>query len=59
MISSLIYEVSDFIYTIVRLSGRIVCGVYSWYNKRETNKLAFLEKRIIELEEQRNNILNT
>jgi len=55
MLSSIIYETFDLVYTLGRLAKRVVIGTYSFiYNKKtgEQERLRILEKRIIELEEQ-------
>ena len=54
MISSIIYETMDFIYTLGRFAGRIVKGALSWYSAPvQKNRLDCIDLRIIELEEQR------
>lgn len=53
MISSLIYETVDFMYTVGRISFHSIKGIYSWYFEKETIeqlKIRLLEERIYELE---------
>jgi hypothetical protein len=57
MLSTIIYETTDFIYTISRIAVHSVTKLYKWYYPpKELNRLDAIEKRIIELEEQRTNI---
>ena len=57
MLSTIIYETADFIYTISRITVNSVTKLYKWYYPpKELNRLDAIEKRIIELEEQRANI---
>jgi hypothetical protein len=52
MLSTLVYEAADFAYTLGRLVGRMVRGVFSLYSSPQ-NKLDVIEKKIKELEEER------
>ena len=57
MLSTIIYETADFIYTVSRIAVNSVTKLYKWYNPpTEQNRLDAIEKRISELEEQRENI---
>jgi hypothetical protein len=57
MISSIIYEAVDFVYIVGRITVRSITGLYKWYYpSKEFNRLDVIEKKIIELEEQRANI---
>ena len=58
MLSSIIYETVDLVYTIGRVSIRSIKTVYSWFSKKnketsEQLRVRLLEERISELEEQR------
>ena len=56
MISSIIYETFDFVYTLGRITIRGISGIYSWYTNKETPealKIRLLEENISELEAQR------
>jgi hypothetical protein len=58
MLSTLIYETVDFVYTISRVTYKSIRNLYKWYYKQnEKNQLDVIEKKIIELEEQRANLL--
>ena len=51
MLSTLIYETVDFVYTLARLTKRVIKGSYNWYYKIETEeqvKIKLLEERIVE-----------
>ena len=59
MISSIIYETVDFVYTLGRITVRGITGLYSWFHKKENAeqlRMRLLEERIVELEEQRINV---
>jgi len=57
MLSTIIYETADFIYTISRITVNSMTKLYKWYYPpKELNRLDIIEKRIVELEEQRANI---
>ena len=57
MLSTIIYETADFIYTVSRLAVKSVSKLYKWYYPpKELSRLDAIEKRISELEEQRANI---
>ena len=57
MLSTIIYETADFIYTVSRIAVNSVTKLYKWYYPpTEQNRLDAIEKRISELEEQRANI---
>ena len=57
MLSTIIYETADFIYTVSRIAVNSVTKIYKWYYPpKELNRLDVIEKRIIELEEQRVNV---
>jgi len=54
MLSTIIYEAVDFVYTISRVTYKSVSNLYNWYNKKNgKNQLDIIEKKIVELEEQR------
>ena len=57
MLSTVIYETADFIYTIGRLTIRTVKNAYSWFYKKDNNALQLqiksLEARVAELENTR------
>jgi len=56
MLSSIIYETIDFIYTLGRVTVRGVSGFYTWYCNKETPealKIRLLDERISELEAQK------
>jgi hypothetical protein len=57
MLSTIIYETADFVYTISRIAVNSVTKLYKWYYPpKQLNQLNIIEKKIIELEEQRANI---
>ncbi len=57
MLSTIIYETADFIYTVSRIAVNSVTKLYKWYYPpKELNRLDVIEKRILELEEQRANV---
>jgi hypothetical protein len=54
MLSTIIYETADFIYTVSRIAVNSVTKLYKWYNPpTEQNRLDAIEKRISKLEELR------
>ena len=58
MISSIIYETVDFVYTLGRITIRGIKGAYCWFSYKNSEtpeqlRLRLLEERIYELEEQR------
>ena len=61
MISSIIYETVDFIYTVGRVTFHGVKGMCSWYFNKESPevlKIRLLDERISELEAQRATVKN-
>jgi hypothetical protein len=62
MISSIIYETIDFVYTLGRVTVRGISGFYTWYCNKETVeqlKIRLLEERISELEAQKTALKDT
>ncbi len=56
MLSTVIYETADFIYTIGRLTIRTVKNAYSWFYKKDNAlqlQIKSLEARVAELENTR------
>ncbi len=57
MLSTIIYETTDFIYTVSRIAVNSVTKLYNWYySPKELSRLDDIEKRIIVLEQQRDNV---
>lgn len=57
MLSTIIYETTDFIYTVSRIAVNSVTKLYKWYySSKELSRLDAIEKRIIILEQERDNI---
>lgn len=52
MLSTIIYETADFVYTIGKLTVRGVKSAYSWFYKEDSTelKIKLLEERVNELE---------
>jgi hypothetical protein len=52
MLSTIVYEGADFIYTIGKLTIRGVKSAYSWFYKQDSTqlKIKLLEERVTELE---------
>jgi hypothetical protein len=57
MLSTIIYETTDFIYTVSRIAINSVTKLYKWYySSKELSRLDAIEKRIIILEQERETI---
>ena len=52
MLSTIVYESADFLYTIGKLTIRGIKSTYSWFYKEDVTqlKIKLLEERVTELE---------